>query len=141
MTVKELKERLKGYPDDMLVVVEHRDVCVYKEESDSDSIGFDLIYPSIDGCLDNDLYEKYERKKRYVKENGEEWNSETDYNEECFHVCDTVIFKPKTDCTVKVTDEFNEAVLVIGEWNKSVDYPDVERNGENRCLESVLLIS
>ena len=141
MTVKELKERLKGYPDDMLVVTEDITVCVGKDVSELDSVSdHDFIRPSI--CTtahEKSLYENYEHIEKRVKENGEKWSP--DCGEDYFKDCETVKFKPKADCNIEVTEKFREAVLVIGEWNRKVDYPDIEHFDENRCLESVLLIS
>jgi hypothetical protein len=141
MTVKELKERLKGYPDDMLVVTEDITVWVRKDVPEPDSVSdFDFIHPSIcKTAHEKSLYESYEHIEKRVKENGEQWSS--DCGEDYFKDYETVKFKPKADCNIEVTEKYREVVLVIGELNSKVDYLDIEHFDENRCLESVLLIS
>ena len=140
MTVKELRERLKDYPDDMLVVTEDLSVCVSKDVSDDFAYDHDIIHPSIckTTCA-KELYESYEWTEKRVKENGEEWTP--DCGEDYFKDYTAVKFKPKADCNVEIKECFKEAVLVIGELNEKVDYPDVEHFDETRVLEEVLLIS
>ena len=140
MTVKELRERLKDYPDDMLVVTEDITVCVSKDVSDDFAYDHDIIRPSIcKTTTTEELYESYEWKEKRVKENGEEWNS--DCEEDYFKDYESIKFKPKADCSVEITEKFKEVVLVIGELNHKVDYPDIEHFDETRVLKEVLLIS
>ena len=140
MTVKELRERLKDYPDDMLVVTEDLSVCVSKDVIDDFAYDHDIIHPSI--CKTTrakELYENYEWTEKRVKENGEEWT--LGCGEDYFKDYTAVKFKPKADCNVEIKECFKEAVLVIGELNEKVDYPDIEHLDETRVLEEVLLIS
>lgn len=141
MTVKELRERLKDYPDDMLVVTEDITVCVSKDAPEPNSVSdHDFICPSI--CTtahEKSLYESYEHIEKRVKENGEKWSP--DCGEDYFKDYETVKFKPKADCNIEVTEKFREAVLVTGELNRKVNYPDIEHFGETRLLDEVLLIS
>ena len=138
--LKELKERLNDYPDDMLVVTEAITVCVSKDIQDNFAYDHDFICPSIcKTTTTKELYESYEWREKRVKENGDEWDSECE--EDYFTDYESLKFKPKANCNVKVTEKFREAVLVIGELNRKVDYPDIEHFGKTRVLEEVLLIS
>ena len=67
--------------------------------------------------------------------------SALDYDKDYFKDYTAVRFKPKADCNVEIKECFKEAVLVIGELNEKVDYPDIEHFDETRVLEEVLLIS
>lgn len=140
MTVKELRERLKDYPDDMLVVVEDISVCISKDVSEDYIYDHDFIRPSIcKTTCTKELYENYEWMEKRVKKNGEEWTPNC--GEDYFNDYTAVSFKPKADCNVKIKERLKEAVLVIGELNEKIDYTDIEHFDEIRVLKEVLLIS
>ena len=135
MTVKELKERLDDYPDDMIVAIESLMVYVEKATPKTSPI-YDcvLLHPSTNHYPHNDsLFKEYDFQEFYVDEDNE-------FDPKHFLDKEVITFKPDTDSIVRVEGKFREAVLVIGEWNRTVDSPKDE-TGESKLLESVLLIS
>lgn len=135
MTVKELKERLNNYPDDMIVAVESIMVYVEKAIPKTSPI-YDCVplHPSTNHYPHNDsLFREYDFEEFYVDEDNE---IDTKY----FLDKEVITFKPDTDSIVRVEGKFREAISVMGEWNRTVDSPKVE-TGESKPLETVILIS
>ena len=61
MTVGELLMQLVNYPDDMVVVVEHTNVCVSCDTKDKDGFtDFEIVTPGVDFRTGEDLFDKYE---------------------------------------------------------------------------------
>ena len=131
MTVGELLMQLVNYPDDMVVVVEHTNVCVSCDTKDKDGFtDFEIVTPGVDFRTGEDLFDKYEASSESVKHDG------------CsYRKSDTIDFKPKQNCTVSVEKSTHEAVLAIGTSQRFVPHPDIEHRDTPRYLDEVLLIS
>ena len=135
MTVKELKERLNNYPDNMIVAVESIMVYVEKATPKTSPI-YDCVplHPSTNHYPHNDsLFKEYDFEEFYVDEDNE---IDTKY----FLDKEVITFKPDTDSVVRVEGKFKEAVSIMGERNRAVDSTKDEI-GESKLLETVILIS
>lgn len=135
MTVKELKEKLNNYPDDMIVAVESLMVYVEKATPKTSPI-YDCVplHPSTNHYPHNDsLFREYNFEEVYIDEDNE-------IDPKYFLDKEVITFKPDTDSVVRIEGKFREAISIMGEWDRTVDSPK-EDEFKSKLLKSVLLIS
>lgn len=143
MTVKELKERLEDYPDDMPVVVEGFCITVKKDkfEHAGDS---EILVPSIapDTPMSKELFKDYTLGKTFLNADGTiNDNPVEHYTYKSFYDNSAIRFKPEDNCTVIIRESYYEAVSVMSESNITVKDMDLKKLGEHKFFEECLLIN
>ena len=142
MTVKELRDRLKDYPDDMPVVVEHFCVTVASDKLD-DVDDFEILVPSIASeiPMSSKLFKDYTLTKTFLNTDETINTNPTEhYTEKSFYADSTIRFKPNKNCNIEICENYYEAVSVMGESNIAVQDMDFERIENHKFFDECLLI-
>ena len=143
MTVKELKERLEGYPDDMPVVVENFVIEVKKDKFE-DVTDFEILTPSIapDTPMSEKLFKDYKLTKTFLNADETVNNNPMEhFTYKSFYEESEIKFKHSDNCKVVLTENYREVVSVMGESNIAVDNREIDKLGTHNFFEECLLIS